>query len=198
MNRLDREFNRTEKILLLVLGLILVAAAYYYLVFLPTSTDLRAARAQRDTLEMELSNVYTRLAQLEQMQDEINHLDYTTQSTRMASYNDSENELALLNNILGNTGQYSVSFKDVTRDGDIVRRSFTMQFTAKDIETVDLILMRLTNGGRRCLIGDVTCSAAPRDDGGKEMNVTLVATFYETMAGGTPDSGLPAEPENNG
>ena len=66
-----------------------------------------------------------------------------------------------------------------------------MQFAAKDIETVDLILMRLTNSGRRCMIGDVSCSLNGRSGDEGLVSVALVATFYETMAGGTPDSGLP-------
>ena len=189
MNRLDREFNLTERILLLLLGILLTAGAYYRFVFAPTAQELSAARAQRDALEMELSDVQLQIAQLTRIKEELNDLDYSTQSTRMASYNDSENELALLNSVLQNTDEYSIAFKDVTRSGDMVRRSFTMQFTAKDIETVDMVLMRLTNGGRRCMIGDVSCSVNRRD--GDTVNVLLVATFYETMVGGTPDPGLP-------
>ena len=159
--------------------------------YVPTAQELTSARAQRESLEMELTNVQLRIAQLSRMQEEIDNLDYSNQSTRMASYNDSENELALLNSILSNAEQYSITFKDVTRDGDTVRRSFTMQFTAKDVETVELILPRLTNSGRRCLIGDVSCSSDRRDGDTEAVTVGLVATFYETMVGDTPDSGLP-------
>lgn len=37
-----------------------------------------------------------RIAQLSRMQSEIDELDYSSQSTRMASYNDSSAELALI------------------------------------------------------------------------------------------------------
>lgn len=96
MTRLEREFNTAEKVLLLILGLILVAGVYYQFVFVPIVRELESARSQRDALEMELTSVQMRIAQLSRMQSEIDELDYSSQSTRMASYNDSSAELALI------------------------------------------------------------------------------------------------------
>ena len=192
MTRLEREFNTAEKPLLLILGLILVAGVYYQFVFVPIVRELESARSQRDALEMELTSVQMRIAQLSRMQEEIAELDYSSQSTRMESYNDSSAELALLNNILRDAEQYSIAFDDLTQDGEMVRRSFTLQFTTDDLETAEFILTRLTNSGRRCLVGDMSCSMENRGDDETVVNVGLFATFYETMADGTPDAGLPA------
>lgn len=191
MNRLMKDFNVTERILLVILGILIVAVAYYYLVYLAVADDLAAARAERDSLETELIGVQTRLGQLNRMNSEIGSMEFGPKTSRMESYNNSKAEIALLNDILTAANQYSISFSGVTRDGDQIRRSFQLNFTANSFDMAERILSRLTHSTCRCLVGDVNCSFA--NDNSGAVTLSLVATFYETMAGGTPDAGLPAD-----
>ncbi|MBE7008279.1 MAG: hypothetical protein E7422_03920 [Ruminococcaceae bacterium] len=191
MNTLTRDFNVTERILLGVLGILLIAVAYYYLVHLAVADDLAAARAERDNLQTELSVVQARVSQLDRMQAEMGSMDAGLAASRMESYNNSKAEIALLNDILTAAQQYSISFSGVSRDGDQIRRSFQLSFTTDSFDSAEKILSRLTSSACRCLIGDVSCSFPSQE--GQAVSLSLVATFYETMAGGTPDAGLPED-----
>lgn len=141
-------------------------------------------------LETELSGVQLRIAQLTRMREEIVDLDTDSRFTRMASYNDLDVELALLNRVLIPTQQYSISFQNLTRDGDMIRRSFMLQFTVDSVNAAQTVIEGLTYGGRRCLVGDVSCSINEDSEGETSVNVGVLATFYETMADGEADIGL--------
>ena len=54
------------------------------------------------------------------------------------------------------------------------------------------IFSDLTGGPFRCLIGDIACSVTNQNNEAG-LSVSATATFYETMVGGTPDAGLPAD-----
>ena len=54
------------------------------------------------------------------------------------------------------------------------------------------IFSDLTDGPFRCLIGDIACSVTNQNNEAG-LSVSATATFYETMVGGTPDAGLPAD-----
>ena len=190
MRALDRKFNRAESLLLLVLAVLLAALAYFRFVYIPISEEIERAHAERDALETELMGVELRLAQLTRMRRELDTIG--TDGDRMESYNNSKAELSLLNSSLLSARQYSVSFNSVTRDGDQIRRDFSLQFTADDFDTAKSILASLSDSEYRCLLGDVSyAERADAERGG--VTVSTTATFYETMVGGTPDAGLPQD-----
>ncbi len=192
MKTAHREFNKAEKALLLVLALLLVGLAYFQFVYRPVSESTSKSHSERDALEIELMGVQTRLNQLAKMQEELDRIG--TNGDRMESYNNSKAELALLNNTLASAQQYSITFANVTRDGDQIRRNFTLQFTADSFATAKRILTQLAASEYRCLLGDVDYSTkTSRDKDADLVEVSVSATFYETMAGGTPDAGLPED-----
>ncbi len=190
MRPLDRKFNKAESALLLVLALLLTALAYFRFVYIPISEEIERAHAERDALETELLGVEARVSQLTKMREELNLIG--TDADRMESYNNSKAELALLNNSLISARQYSVSFSNVTRDGDQIRRNFSLQFTADDFAAAKRILASLTESEYRCRLGDVSYTKLSGSDG-ESVSVSATATFFETMVGGTPDAGLPQD-----
>jgi General secretion pathway, M protein. len=193
MKVLSRDFTLKEKILLLVLSLFLVGLAYYQFVDQPVRRTLESARAEADSLRLELKTVESQLALMRRMRDELEDVTAGGSSTEMGSYNNSKAEIAMLNDILEDTLQYSISFADVTRVENQIRRNFTLQFKVEDYDDVERVIRELTASQYRCLIGDLKVSAG-REGNVMEGNVTVnaTATFFETMVGGTPDAGLPA------
>ena len=116
--------------------------------------------------------------------------------------------------VLGGALQYNITFSNVTRDGDQLRRNFSLQFTTEDYASMERIISRLCDGKLRCLINDISYSvsrynysAADRERYGvdwyervnvnvdwyERVNVNCTATFFETMVGGVEDAGLPAQ-----
>ncbi len=204
MKILSRDFTRGEKILILILCLILVVLAYYWIVYKPCRKAVEDANAERDALQIELMAAQSKEDQLKKMKDELDRLGSLEETTRMESYNNTNAELTLLNNVLRDANTYYIDFSDVTRNGDQIRRNFTLQFTTYTFDTAKKIIHNMAESEYRCLIGDIRASVTPYysyyvwnrvvEDGNYDVvTVNATATFFETMYGGKPDAGLPAD-----
>lgn len=192
MKVLSRDFTLKERLLLLFLGLVLVALAYYQFVDKPVRAALESARVESEQLTVELQGVQEKLDQMHRMRNELEDVTSGGAASEMGSYNNSKEEIASLNEILKDTLQYSITFANVTRSGDQIRRNFSLQFTVDNYEGVERLLAALAVNHHRCLIGEVRCNSSRNSnimDGNITVNAT--ATFFETMVGGTPDAGLP-------
>ena len=192
MKKLNREFTSREKLLILLLCLILVGLAYYQFVDQPVRTALNNAHAERDSLLTELTAVNAKLTVMRRMRDEMEDITAGGTISEMKSYNNSKPEIALLNDILRGTPDYTISFADVTRDGDQIRRNFTLTFTADSYARIQQIIKQLSESPYRCLVGDLKIGVG-RNGTMKEgpISVNATATFFETMVGGVVDAGLP-------
>ena len=209
MKILSRDFTTKEKVLLLILGLILVALSWYRFILIPCREGVEAANAERDRYASELVVAQTKEAQLRKMQQELDNIGELNNASRMESYNNSKQELTLLNGILENALDYSINFSGVTRDGDQIRRNFTLTFQTGSFAAAQEIIRRLAGSEYRCLLGDMQYNAGlyrlgeketalveQKIDGvryGVQYNMSTTATFFETLYGGTPDDGLPAD-----
>ena len=193
MNRLNKDFNVTERILLVILGILLVGVTYYYLVHLAVANNITKARAEKEDLQLELMRIESQVTQLRRMKSELDDIDGGKNRPRLESYNNSRAEIGLLNDILTSAREYTVTASSVSRNGDLIRRNFVLNFTTDSFDTVENIVMQLNNSRCRCMIGDMSCSVSNRES--DTVSISLVATFYETMVGGTPDAGLPKDGE---
>ena len=193
MKVLSRDFTLKEKILLLILSLALIGLAYYQFIDQPVRRELDAAISEKETLQIELDAVQMQLAQLKRMEKELESLSKNNTMGIMGSYNNSKAEIALLNDILEDTQQYSIVFSDVTRNGDLIRRNFTLQFTVSGYEEAVQILTRLSRSECRCRLGNVYCESEDGNVLRGAVSVSATATFYETMVGGKADAGLPKD-----
>ena len=199
---MSREFSAREKVLLVVLVLLILGFVYYRFVDQPIRRDLAKAEAECASLQSELAGVRTKIHELQRMRDEIDAITSGGRNSYMPSYNSAKAELALLNDTLNRYAtQYSVSFTNVTRSKDQIRREFKLEFTAADYDSVRDIIDKLTGVEYRCMLGDCECSAVEvRNAQGTEetaLSVSTTATFFETMAGGTADAGLPPDSSRN-
>ena len=189
MNVMSREFTRSEKVLLVILSALLIGLLYYRFVYLTTEDMVEDIKHQADTTQADLDMANARLQKLQKMQGEMEAMDVDDETSRMESYNNSKKETAFLNQVLRGVDDYFISFADVTRDGDQIRRSFTLQFVTKDYKEAVGVVDDLTHGEYRCLVDDINYSL----NDNKEIYINLTATFFETMVGGTPDSALPKD-----
>ena len=193
MKAMGRNFKPGEKVLLLVLALVLLGLGYYWFVDKPIRESISRSHAAADALWTEKQTVQMQYDRYSRMQEELDDIRASGRVSRMGSYNNSEAELHELNNILSRTLQYTINFADVTREGNLIRRLFTLQFRAPDYATARDVLTLLGRGEYRCIVDSVRCTVA----GAGEVTVNATATFYETMVGGTPDAGLPMDKSAN-
>lgn len=193
MKIMSRDFTMREKIMLLVLTLILLAAGYYVVVDQPIRTAINEAKSQQDELNTELMLLQTKAASLSRMQSELDSIEQDGGLGKMGSYNNSKAELDELNQILKDANTYDISFSDVTRDGDLIRRSFSLTFSASNYDKAAELVKSLCSGEWRCIVSDINVAGEGDDLNVGSVNVGVTATFYETMQGGKADSGLPAD-----
>ncbi|MGN0403841.1 MAG: hypothetical protein ACI4F1_01340 [Bariatricus sp.] len=193
MKIFSRDFTLKEKILLLILCLILVGLAYYKFVDQPVRDAIATANAERESMEVELTAVQAKVIKLETMRTELDAIASGNNASMMGSYNNSKAEMKMLNDILDRAEQYSISFTDITRNGDQIRRNFTLQFRASSYDNAMTILRELARGEYRCMVNEVRCTAEEGSVLSGPVSISATATFYETMVGGTPDAGLPED-----
>ena len=193
MKLLSRDFTKGEKALLLILAIALLAIGYYLLVFKPVKEGIEKANAESDNLRVELTAIQAKVAVLERMQNEIDDIMVDPNISVMPSYNNKKAVNKLLSEILGNM-TYSATLSNLTRSGDQIRRNVQLQFTAPSYAAMEEVLERLSNCEYRCLIDNVNCTNyRDRYYDVDTYNVSLTATFFETLVGGTPDAALPAD-----
>ena len=188
-------FTAKDKVILVILVLFLLGFCYYQYLDKPLRNRMATAEEQKTALNAEIMSVNSEIAMYQRMQDEIDDIIANGQDSYMASYNNSKAELKLLNDILSAATQYSISFANVTRKDNQVRRDFSLQFTAPDYETMQSIINELTGVEYRCMVGNMNCvlnKVRYRDtlEYGA-LSVDATATFFETMVGGSEDVGLP-------
>ena len=189
----SRDFTRKEKILLLVLALILVGLVYYQFVDKPVRRSIAESKAECEAIETELAVAQTKAQHLQKLESELNDMKSGETISYMASYNNSREEVALLNDILSNTKEYTINFADVTRSKDQIRRNFTLQFRTSDYAQMRQVIKELCASPYRCLVGDIQCTANRDRSGATSVTAKETATCFETMVGGTPDAGLPED-----
>ena len=189
MKIMSRNFSRAEKIMLVLLGVMLVGLFYYRFVYLFVNNSTASSKAEAESLRAELEVAQARVDNINSMQSELNDLSAAGIKSRMESYNNSKLETAFLHTVLSDVEDYSISFANVTRDGNQIRRSFTLQFRTRNYKAAEKVVKEISDGQFRCLVGDMSCSINDRG----ETSIALTATFYETMVGGAPDAALPQD-----
>ena len=188
----SRDFTRREKVTLFGLLILLIAILYFQCVDRPVRTSINAARAEAQEIETEMSIVAAKVRQLTKMQNELDDVKGSGVLSRMESYNNSSAEISFLYDILAETQQYNIEFSDITRNGDQIRRNFSLKFRTRDYDAMRNVITRLCASEYRCLVDEIRCQRTINE---RESYVTanVTATFYETMVGGKPDAGLPKD-----
>ena len=194
MKTLNRGFSLKEKLILLALALLLLIGLYYFAVDQPVRKALENAETSRLDLESENELLQAKLTQLKNMENELDGIQEKNLASAMPSYNASKAEIALLNDILKDKAtEYNVSFDEVTRQGDQIRRPFTMTYLADNYETAREILGELSDSQIRCVVSEIDFHSVEEDLLDGQVSVSLNACFFETMVGGKEDAGLPAD-----
>ncbi len=196
MNILSRELSKREKVLLLVLIVIIAAALYYLFIFQPVTEMTKNAQANVESLETQLIVLNTKVGQIKKMQKSMEeYADNGHIDSIMPSYSAGKQELVFLNSTLAASEDYYVGFTNITREGNQIRREFALKFTVDQYSEAENIINILEHSDLRCLISDFSVKPVEQKESVENgvVEVSCVATFYETMFGGVADAELPAD-----
>jgi hypothetical protein len=195
--KITKGFTTREKSLLVILILVIIGAVYFLFVHQPVSDGIDIANKRAVTLEEDLAIINAKAQKISGMKDEMAEIEKSGKTpSAMPSYNSSKQEIDFLHGILSSqTLDYMVNFTEITREGNQIRRKFSLNFTGKDYNEAESILEALENSEVRCLIGDLRIQPVESDADlfSGEVDVSCIATFYETMYGGKADSDLPED-----
>lgn len=183
-----------------VLSLLLLGAVYFFMVDRPVRSGIREADEKRAALEIQLNTLLRQTENVSGVAEEVDSLRAGGSLSYMPSYNSEAEEVDLIHSLVGGVGyDFTLEFKEITRSENQIRRTFALSFTTENLEAAKSVLRSLTHasyGGMahvryRCLISGVTLEWPDAES--RAVRVNLNAIFYETMAGGEPDLGLPDE-----
>ena len=191
--RLNREFTTRESITILVLVIIVMLICYFRLFLKPVNNAIETAKYEQQALEVERDAAIQRVQNLQSMEANLADIQGDSSAAIMGSYNNSKEEIKIINDALEGVTSYDLSFEDVTRDGDLIRRSFDLRFNAESYDTAENVLRKIASSQYRCLISDISINSKASNVKTSTVSVSVTATFYETMVGGQPDSGLPED-----
>lgn len=213
--KLSRGFSGKEKFLLAVFVLIIIGAAYFYLVDQPVRSRIANAQARQEELQTELTISSAKVDKLKKMKEELEQAQTSGKmsSTYMPSYNNVKYEITFLNDILSATKDYTVSFANVSRSGDQIRRSVALSYTTATYEDARAIIAAICESENRVLITNIRMDSKEKDlmllpetkttttaNGAvttttieNNISTSMTIIFYETMVEGEEDTGLPEE-----
>ena len=118
---MSRSFTKREKILLLIMAVLLLGLVYYRFVIVETANAVE--RYDVSELESELLVEQMKAESKAKMLAEMENGTIKANG-KVASYNNIKNEIRELNDILGGTSGYNISFEQAVRSGDSVRRRY--------------------------------------------------------------------------
>ncbi|MEG1167372.1 MAG: type II secretion system protein GspM [Gordonibacter sp.] len=194
-NRLmSRAFTKREKIMLLVLAVVLVAASYYLFVVQNVANTKASNAAQLQEVQDQIAAQDTVAAMREKMQSELEKMGQVEKLPVIATYDNLRNELDQLNAALASTSSYDLKLTQPVLTGETVRRVVTLTFTTPSYDAATAVLEALQNGKYRCVITDFSMTGKMLADGTIEsVSSTLNVTYYETIAGSANTNGLQDE-----
>ena len=182
MNSLKKYIlSRTQKIVLLLFVIILIAAGYYAGFYLPVQRRIQAA--DTTDLEAQIQMEQVKSKQIQQMKKEIEE-NKASNAPMVPAYNHFKEETEELNRIFA----------------DAYNFSFHLSFTAESFDKAVSMIHEVLEGPYRCLIEDL--SIEDDEDETEEMDirnhpvsVTFQLTYFETRYDAESEEGLDLEPE---
>lgn len=201
MNSASRKLSTKEWIIIGLLLAILGWLAYDH--FFDTMIEDRLAKETKTQgeLETEIAAAEAIIIEMRGHQAELERLEDANAKIIMPSYNAQNQEINFLSELLGGSDQFERSLADPTREGHQVRRAITIKFTTDEYDKVRNVINGLQYSNIRCLIEEIRFNVykvkQDTDDIQKQeltevYDVSIKATFYETMFDGQADAFLPA------
>lgn len=187
---LTYSLSKREKALVLVLALVLVAVAWFALVFQRTSEEIASLDGEIANVQSEIGISQTRAAQVDAMKAAIaERKEAGEQPVEVPAYDNMTPLMGELNGVLGAADTYSISFDDVDVDSasGYVQRGVRIEFGCGSYDVAKAIVNSLANGAFPCIIDEVSItdngvgnSARPSGSAsGSNVSSSVHLTFIE-------------------
>ena len=187
---LSKQFSLREKILLLILAILALLAAYYFAVHRPVTETIEKCAIESDELNTEITILSAKKQKKDDMLLELEQIKASGDTAVVPDYDNLDRIVAFLNNVLSNTENYSLSVSGVVKAEDssgIVRRSMVLKFTCPDYNSAKEAINKLQNSSFCCRLGAMTFSRSGEQSSRSILEgpvaVTINITFFEHING---------------
>ena len=174
-----------ERTLLIAFAVLLAGVLYYLLFFNPMQTKMAQVESDISDTEDSITAAQIMIAKKEAMQKELDEIFAAANGnpTRIPDYDNVQSVIRELNQILAESGQYSLNFGDLEDSSDsIVRRPVDLSFSCDGYDTVRSILEQLGSSEFRSLITDVSITNRTTADANYTASNTTQSYAYSVTA----------------
>jgi hypothetical protein len=218
---MNKKIGKKELILIGILAVVALGAAYYFLFFSPLQSQI--ASYSTTQLEQEIEQEKVKAEEKARMLETIAKLEDTDRG-ELATYNNLYNEISTVGDIFGGKSEnITVKWSTPTLTGSTVRRDASISFNTTNYNYLKRILSEFNKCKYRCIIKNLSIrDTSPKggssnktksyksviknlEEGtsgkgiknGTKMDVSFLATFYETSDGAKNLEGLIIKDKKN-
>ena len=139
---------------LALLGVLIVLAAYYFVVQGPVAKETEELASQKVTLENQITDATITVASMNKMQEELDAIYAESGGSPQVLSDYSNNRVLLqeLNIILNMADEFDVSFGDVSFTDNVMRREITISLTTQTKEAAEFIVNSIESSSNTYLV----------------------------------------------
>ena len=170
-----KKFTPRERVLLVILCILLVFCAYYFLFYTPVNESIAAFDVQNSTLDEQIVEVDAKVVRMNEMKAELDKITSSGNELKeLPAFDNRGNVMNSLSTILADALQYNVSFSTVDEEESTVRRNISLSYSCANRSTALAILQKINDGEYPCLIKNCNIS-----DSGSACSVSVELTYFE-------------------
>ncbi len=190
------KLSKREKVLLIILAIVVVAIAWFMLVFQGTTNDIARLESEIASTDASIDVATSRVTQMEAMEEAIaEHKAEGSESTAIPNYDNLQPLMAELNTIMSATSTYTLTFDEVDRNSspDFVYRGVRINFSCGSFAAAEAVIKALATGTFPCAIDSISIvdngarnSASLRSDStASSVSAYAHVTFFEKYGSNT-------------
>lgn len=165
---------------LALLGVLIILAAYYFVVQGPVAKETDELTQNRITLQSQIDEANIKLAAMQKMQNELENIYAEAGGSPqiLADYSNNKVLLNELNTILNMADKFDVSFGDVSFNDNIMRREISINFETQSKDAAEFIAEAIESSPNAYLITGFNSTGS--SNGTWSSNMTLVNYEFVT------------------
>ena len=187
----SKQLTRRECILLALLGILLLFAAYFFAVHRPVTESLERIQQENESISLELTVLEAKQRRMAQMQKELDAILQQPHPAQIPHYDNLEQIMGFLNTLLSPASDYALSFESLARteESQLLRRTMSLTFTCDSYQLARDMVLQLEACPYRCQLDDLSISPAVSQNAHSSTSLPLTAgavtvslrvTFFES------------------
>ncbi len=178
---MNRELTKREKILLLIFAIMIILLGYYKIILEPIDDQISNYEGMQLQEETEVDTKTTQAVKMSVMEKEIEKAKAGGIKRDVPDYDNSAVLLPKLYEIMDSATDYSMTFRDVVTEGNVVSRGIDITFQTRSYTQARKIIDKIYDMGYALEISDITMQSTSSTGNTSSMSTYINVTFYEAI-----------------